>query len=179
MRPRSLFPAALAALAATSALPAQETPRPARELIAGALADAKGRTVLVAFHASWCGWCRRLEGVLAQPAVKEVMDRRFVTLWLTVQERGPKQVLDHPGAAELYAQWTGGAKAGIPFYLVLDAKGAPLATSIRPGSGNLGYPGSPDELKGFLALLKTGAPGLTAAEEAVLAAAFDAARPKS
>lgn len=186
MNRHPLLPFVLVALAAAPVLHADARPQPAAELIAGALAAAKpaNKTVLVSFHASWCSWCRRLEGVLARPAVKEIMDRHFVVQWLTILERGPKQELDNPGAAELYQKWTAGVKTGIPFYLVLDAKGDMRSSSIRslaPGApaDNIGYPGSPEEIKGFIALLKEGAPSLTDAETATLYAELDAAKPKS
>ena len=175
------IPAILMILAAAPALPAQ-TPAPARELIASARAAAQDKAVLVAFHASWCSWCRRLEATLNRPAVKTIMDKHFVIQWLTIQERGPKAALDNPGAAELYATWVGGADAGIPFYGVLDAKGGLASSSIRPlkpgaPAGNLGYPGSPEEIQAFLGLLKDGAPSLTAAELAILGRELDAAKP--
>lgn len=178
MRPTLLLPALLACSLAA------QTPS-AQDLLAKAQVAAKPghKAVLVAFHASWCSWCRRLEGVLQRPAVKPIIDRHFVLQWLTVQERGPKKDLDNPGAAELYQQWTKGAKAGIPFYLVLDAQGGVRSSSIRaltPGAepANLGYPGTAEEIKAFLALLKDGAPGLTSAELDTLAQELDAAKPK-
>jgi hypothetical protein len=75
------------------------------------------------------------------------------------------------------------AKAGIPFYVTLDAKGAPRSSSIRPltpgaPAENLGYPGSTEEIKAFLAFLKEGAPSLTEAETTILARELDASRPK-
>jgi hypothetical protein len=176
MRSLLLIPALIAC-----PLPAQDAPA----LIAQALDTARpgGRTVLVAFHASWCSWCRRLEAVMARPAVKPILDRHFVIQWLTIQERGDKKALDTPGAAELYQQWTGGTKSGIPFYLVLDGQGRMRASSIRaltPGAApaNLGYPGSPEEIQAFIALLQDGAPTLTAAERDTLARELDAAKPK-
>jgi thiol-disulfide isomerase/thioredoxin len=178
MRPLLLLPALFAFSLAAEAPPSAEV------LLrqAHATAQASHRTVLVAFHASWCPWCRRLEATLNRPAVKPIMDRHFVIQWLTVQERGPKKELDNPGAAELYQKWTGGVKSGIPFYLVLDAQGQLKSSSIRalkPGepADNLGYPGSPDEIQGFLALLKDGAPALTATETDTLARELDAAKP--
>jgi thiol-disulfide isomerase/thioredoxin len=178
MRPLVLLPALLAFSLAAEAPPSADV------LLqrAQATAQASHRAVLVAFHASWCSWCRRLEATLNRPAVKPIMDRHFVIQWLTVQERGPKQELDNPGAAALYQQWTAGAKAGIPFYLVLDAKGQMVSSSIRalkPGgkAGNMGYPGSPEEIQGFIALLKDGAPALTATETDTLERELNAAKP--
>ena len=177
-----LLPAVLVLLCAA---PAWSATPPATELLAAAQAAARpDRKVLVLFHASWCSWCRRLEGVMTQPDVKEILDRHFIVQWLTIQERGSKQELDNPGAAGLYRTWTGGAKAGIPFYGVLDAKGAMTASSIRaltPGAPaeNLGYPGTPEEIKAFLGLLQEGAPRLTPAEVQTLASALDAAKPKA
>lgn len=170
----------------TAALPAQaaETPRPAAELLTEARAAAgKDRAVLVAFHASWCSWCRRLEGVFNQPEVKAVLDRHFVIQWLTIKERGEKKALDNPGAAELYAKWTCGVPSGIPFYGVLGAGDTLKTSSIRvleagKAPENLGYPGSPADIRIFLDLVREGAPKLTQAEAAVLEKALLAAMPK-
>lgn len=186
MRRSSLLPAALAVLAALPAGAQAPAKAPsAAELLAPAEgAAAKGdRAVLVAFHASWCKWCRRLEGTLARPAVKEVLDRHFVVQWLTVLERGAAKDQENPGAADLYAAWTGGVPSGIPFCAVLDAQGRVKGTSIRaaaPGEkpGNLGYPGAPGEIQAFIALLRDGAPALTAAEAATLQREFEAAAPR-
>ncbi|BDU77748.1 thioredoxin family protein [Mesoterricola sediminis] len=181
MNPRILL---VPVLAATLPAFAAEPARPAQELLdAARKAAAPDRAVFVAFHASWCSWCRRLEGVLARPEVKAVLDRHFVVQWLTVQERGEKKLLDNPGAAELYARWTGGAPSGIPFYGILDAQGTLKGTSLRvleagKAPENLGYPGSDAEIGQFLAFLKEGAPKLTAAEAEVIRGALDAAKPR-
>ena len=183
MRPRPLLPflALLTALwapalAATSASPA--APVPAREVLAGVLAKAKasGRTPLVLFHASWCGWCRKLERALASPEVSGVLGKYFESAWLDVLERAGRKSLENPGGNELLASW-GGADAGLPFYAVLDAKGNVLASALMTGtdgkvSGAAGFPGTPGEIEHFLAMLRKGAPRMTPAEIDALRKAF-------
>ena len=61
----------------------------------------------------------------------------------------------------------GGEKSGLPFYAFLSAKGKKLADSnVMPGKdgtlGNIGYPGSREEIAAFDALLKQTAPKMKA-----------------
>jgi len=166
-----------AALAGALAAPAAAAPLPAARALETAAKAAKGgnRNLFVLFHASWCGWCRKLEAVLASPAAREVLDRHYERVELTVQERGEKKADENPGAGELLEKISGG-DAGLPFTAVLDRKTrAPIATSNMAGPGtNVGFPAKADEIDHFVGMLRKGAPRMTEAEAETLRAAFPA-----
>ncbi|HNX97336.1 MAG TPA: thioredoxin family protein [Candidatus Aminicenantes bacterium] len=145
--------------------------RPADELVAQACARAgrEHKTVLVMFHASWCKYCKKLEAVLALPEVGRVIDRHFVPLWLTVMERGELKATENPGAAELLKELARGASTGIPYCACLDSQRRMRSDSMFTPAGakepgNIGFPVSEEETAAFLAMLRKGAPRLTAAE---------------
>jgi thiol:disulfide interchange protein len=183
MRRISILPVVFAF--AAPFISAQDRPKPATDLIqqAQVQAAASGKQVFVAFHASWCSWCKRLDKVLGQPEVKQVMDRHFVFQGLSALEAPATKDRENPGANALYHEWTKGKEEGIPFYGFLDGKGKLLATSIRPlkasaAAENIAYPGSAEEIDAFLGLLKEVAPSFTGEELATLRKAFDEAKPK-
>jgi len=164
-------------LFASIALCAQvaEVPAPAQELVTKYVSSAAtaNKKTIVAFHASWCGWCKRLESYLEMPDIKPIIDKHYSVLWLTVNERESNKALENPGADAFLARWTNGASTGIPFYVVLDSNEQVLASSVQPlkpgdKPGNIGFPGNDEERKAFISFLKTGALGITAPEEATL-----------
>lgn len=154
---------ALCALAvATSGLAATETgpvPQSANALLAAASARAEkaGDNVLVIFHASWCGWCRKLERFLAVPGIKEPIESNYEVVWLDVDERPNKKQLENPGADALYKKWSN--HEGLPAYAVLSPGGQLLARD--PG---VGFPVAPDEIAAFVNLVRATAPRVGTAD---------------
>jgi thiol-disulfide isomerase/thioredoxin len=145
-----VFTLAASAMAASAPAPAAQ---PAARLLAAASARAQksGRNVLVIFHASWCGWCRKFERFLELPEVKGPIDASYEVVWLDVDERSGKTQLENPGAEALYKQWSG--HEGLPAYAVLDPGGDVLARD--PG---VGFPVEPQEIAAFIGLVRSTAP---------------------
>jgi len=142
-------------------------PPAAQTLMDSAYARSKKekKPVLLMLHATWCGWCKRLQKVLDVPEFKKMLDTNYVVVHLDVMERGEeKDKSENDGGVKLMAD-LGGEKSGLPFYAILDATGKKLADSnALPGNQNIGYPGSPEEIRAFAKLLKDTAPHLSAGQ---------------
>ena len=115
-------------------------------------AKAQKKNVLLVFHASWCKWCKMMEKNMDLPETKPIFDKRFVTAYLDVQERGDKKSLENPGGQELMNKYKG-ENAGLPFWLILNPKGEVLADSFDAKGENLGSPATPEEVTTFIAKL--------------------------
>ncbi|WP_454802451.1 thioredoxin family protein [Mucilaginibacter phyllosphaerae] len=149
---------AKAGFAQTAALPASET----------VLKEAYGKAakenkkVMLIFHASWCGWCKKMEASLNEPNIKPMIDANYVVATLDVMEQPAKKNLENPGSLEVMTKLKG-EKAGLPFWVVTDAQGKVLADSqVRPAGAsldtygeNVGCPAAPDEVAFFTKILKS------------------------
>jgi thiol-disulfide isomerase/thioredoxin len=163
-----------------AALAIGQNPPTAASLLenAQAKAAAEKKNVLVGFTASWCGWCKRMKKVLDEPKVAEVMGKYFVTVWLVVHENGENKKLENAGSLDVLKA-AGGENSGIPFLYFTDPKGKRIINSMRPGSvndkgGNIGCPYEEPEIAHWLKMLKTSAPGISAAELGLMRTSFEA-----
>ena len=124
-------------------------------------AKKEKKNVFVIFHASWCGWCKKLDASINDPACSDYFSKSYVFVHLTVNEAKDKKNLENPGAVDLFNKYTGG-KSGIPFFLIYNKKGVLIADSNirkegegldKPGS-NMGCPASAEEVAAFVEVLK-------------------------
>jgi len=120
------------------------------------------KKVMLIFHASWCGWCKKMEASLNDASCKQMIDNNYVIATLDVLEQPAKKNLENPGSTEALAKFHG-EKSGLPFWLILDEKGKVLGDSqVRPKGAsldtygdNVGCPASESEVAYFIQLLKS------------------------
>lgn len=117
------------------------------------LAKKENKKVLLMFHASWCGWCKRMDANMEKEEVKAYFDKSFVITHLTVLEAKDKKHLENPGAMQMMEKYKGG-KSGIPYWLIFNSKGKLLADSRDEKGQNIGCPATEVEVVAFLAKLK-------------------------
>jgi thioredoxin-related protein len=93
-----------------------------------AKAKKEKKNVFLMFHASWCGWCHRMDTSMNDASCKKFFDDNYVITHLTVDESPDKKNLENEGADEMRNKY-GGKDQGIPYWLVFDAEGKLLADS--------------------------------------------------
>jgi len=140
-----------------------QSPEPAETVLKNActLAAKENKNVFIIFHASWCGWCHKMDSSINDKICKKFFDDNYIIRHLVVHESKNKKNLENPGAGDLLAAHNGGDQ-GIPFWLVFDKNGKLLADSQMRGEGegldkkgqNSGCPAAPEEVNYFLAVLK-------------------------
>lgn len=153
-------------LALVAAAFARATPPDAAVALGRAQSQARreGKNVLVVFHASWCGWCKRFDRMLEDPKLKPSFESNYVILHLDVLENDDKKALENPNGATVM-ELLGGKGAGLPFYAVVTPSGNKIADSLQtPGKPqtNTGHPSEPKEIAHFMRLLQASAPKMDA-----------------
>jgi thioredoxin-related protein len=124
-------------------------------------AASGNKKILVIFHASWCGWCAKMEASIKDPRCEKLFGNHYVVVYLDVLERLEKKGLETPGSLDLLKQYKA-EKDGLPFWVIQDTKGNRLADSRMPsvttGQGapgqNIGCPAEPAEVTYFTQVLK-------------------------
>jgi thioredoxin-related protein len=156
-----------------------QTPPSASEVLNNAYLQAakENKNVFVIFHASWCGWCHKMDTSMNDPACKTFFDNNYVIRHLVVDESKDKLTLENPGAKELKKNYNGDGQ-GIPFWLIFNNEGKLLFDSkIRmPGDGpekgeNSGCPATEKEVAFFVDVLKKTS-NLTSAELEIIRKRF-------
>ena len=161
MKSKLLFIAA--GLLMSVILSAQEKPETAGKIMDDAfkLASKEGKSVMIVFHASWCGWCHKMDSSMNDVSCKKMFESNYVTCHLTVDESADKKNLETPGA-DAFRKKYHGENEGLPFWLIFDKKGNLLADSrmLAPGEtvakehSNVGCPASKEEVAYLVSVLK-------------------------
>jgi thiol-disulfide isomerase/thioredoxin len=124
-------------------------------------ASSEKKNVLIIFHASWCGWCHKMDSSINDKTCKNFFDKNYVIRHLVVDESKDKKNLENPGADELRTKYNGDNE-GIPFWLIFDKDGnlladsqlRPLGASLEAKGENVGCPAAEKEVAYFIDVLK-------------------------
>jgi hypothetical protein len=136
-------------------------------------AQQEGKNVLVTFSASWCGNCHLLDRMLADRKIGPILSSAFVRIDLITGERpDDRRHANTPGGIKFQSE-LGGARAGWPYFAMLDTSGKLLVDSFRPSKGrphakSIGYPATSEEIEWFGQMLEIAAPKLTSTERATV-----------
>jgi thiol-disulfide isomerase/thioredoxin len=125
--------------------------------------EAKARfehkNVLVVFHASWCGWCHKLDGLIEGQRFGKFFSNNYEILQVDVSEQPKDKALETPGGEDLSRQF-GASGDGLPFFVAVSPKGQVIMNS-KNGQGTIGYPSEPGEITFFSSFLRATAPHAT------------------
>lgn len=159
---KNIIVAFISLLLSTTFIDAQKAPLSANEIMSEAFATAKkeNKKVLVMFHASWCGWCHKMDTSINDPSIKNFFEKNFVIRHLVVFESKGKENLENPGALDMYNKYSENNQ-GIPFWLIFDNSESFLADSRMPAVKNgkeslqnTGCPATKEEVDYLITVLK-------------------------
>ncbi len=124
-------------------------------------ATEQHKNVFVIFHASWCGWCKKMDASINNPECKKLFNDHYLIVHLTVHENGDKKDRENSGADEIL-QKINAFEEGIPVWLVYDKDGKLLSNSFMETADgkkfNIGCPASKEEVAAFVKILKATSP---------------------
>lgn len=145
-------------LFANTMLEAQAPPPSADDIMKEACrqAVAEKKNVFIIFHASWCGWCHKMDTAMNDPKVKKFFTDNYVIRHMVVYESENKKEQETRGALDLLKTYKGDEQ-GIPYWFIFDKEGKLLADSKMPHDNeydNTGCPATEAEVTYFTGVLK-------------------------
>jgi thioredoxin-related protein len=93
-----------------------QSPKSADDILKLAYSRAakEKKNVFLIFHASWCGWCKKMDTAMTDQSVKKFFTDNYVIRHLVVYESKGKENLENPGASDLLEKYKGDER-GIPY----------------------------------------------------------------
>lgn len=161
--------------AVEAALPAKKAPAKKKKEIGGsptAAADAlaaavqkakaENKVVFVHFRADWCGWCKKLEALIALPDMLPIFNRNVVDLAIDTEKMADGQAL--------LEKFTNAKPTGIPFWAFVKSDGSVSANAFDENGENIGHPHKPGEVAAFMKAWKSSVASATAEETSAVEA---------
>lgn len=139
---------------------------PASQVLEAGLASLRsgGKLGIVQFGADWCKYCHLMDKFFDSSPAASVLARYYVRIPIDYER--------NEGAPPLAAQLGEQGDEGLPWWVVIDAAGKPLANCRGP-HGSIGFPTEEDERAYFLSVVQATAPGISAEELAVIHRSLD------